>query len=100
MQMDTFPTFQSPEIIIHSANQLLTLAGPAPKRGAAQGDLAILRDGAVAISGEKILAVGSTLDILGLADTRTRKINARGKIVLPGFVDAHTHAVFAGDRAN
>ncbi|MBI4789879.1 MAG: imidazolonepropionase [Chloroflexi bacterium] len=98
--METFPTFQSPEIIIHSANQLLTLAGPAPKRGAAQGDLAILRDGAVAISGDKILAVGSTLDILGLADSRTRKIDARGKIVLPGFVDAHTPAVFAGDRAN
>ena len=98
--MITFPNFQSPEIIIHSANQVLTLAGNAPKRGTAQSALAILRDGAVAISGEKILAVGSTLDILGLADTRTQKIDARGKIVLPGFVDAHTHVVFAGDRAN
>ena len=98
--MITFPNFQSPEIIIHSANQVLTLAGNAPKRGTAQSALAILRDGAVAISGEKILAVGSTLDILGLADARTRKLDARGKIVLPGFVDAHTHVVFAGDRTN
>ena len=88
------------DLIIHSANQLLSLSGDAPKRGAAQGELSIIRDGAVAISGEKIVAVGDTLDILSLADSHTRKINARGKIVLPGFVDAHTHVVFAGDRAN
>ncbi len=88
------------DLIIHSANQVLTLAGNAPERGAAQGELAIIRDGAVAISGEKIVAVGDTLDILALADASTRKIDARGKIVLPGFIDAHTHAVFAGDRAN
>lgn len=88
------------DLILHSANQLLTLAGDAPKRGAAQGELSIIRDGAIAISGEKIFAVGDTLDILSLADSRTRKIDARGKIILPGFVDAHTHVVFAGDRAN
>ncbi len=86
-------------LIIHSANQVLTLAGAAPKRGALQADLGIWRDAALAISGERILAVGSTLDILALADEHTRKIDARGKTVLPGFVDAHTHVVFAGDRA-
>ncbi|MCX7840580.1 MAG: imidazolonepropionase [Anaerolineae bacterium] len=90
----------SPDLIIHSANQILTLAGDAPKRGATQGDLAILRDGAIAIRGEHIIAVGDTLDLLSLADAHTRTLDARGKIVLPGFVDAHTHAVFAGDRAN
>jgi imidazolonepropionase len=88
------------DLIIHSANQVLTLAGAAPKRGATQGDLGILRDAAVAIRGETIFAVGDTLDILALADTHTRKIDARGKVVLPGLVDAHTHAVFAGDRGN
>lgn len=88
------------DLVIHSANQVLPLAGDAPKRGASQGDLGIIRDGAVAISGEKIVAVGDTLDILVLADAHTRKIDARDKIVLPGFVDAHTHVVFAGDRAN
>ncbi len=88
------------DLIIHSANQVLTLAGTAPKRGATQGDLAIVRNGAIAISGEKIVAVGDTLDLLALADTHTRKMDARGKIVLPGFVDAHTHVVFADDRAN
>lgn len=94
------PSSFSVDLIIHSANQVLTLAGDAPKRGAAQSDLATLRDGAVAISGENIVAVGDTLDILALADDHTRKIDARGKIMLPGFVDAHTHVVFAGDRAN
>ncbi len=88
------------DLLIHSANQLLTLSGDAPKRGAAQSDLAIIRDGALAIHGERIIAVGDTLDLLALADAHTRKMDARGKIVLPGFVDAHTHAVFAGDRAN
>jgi imidazolonepropionase len=88
------------DLLIHSANQILTLAGDVPKRGATQGDLAIVRDGALAISGETIVAVGDSLDLLPLADARTRTIDARGKIVLPGFVDAHTHAVFAGDRAN
>ncbi len=88
------------DVLIHSATQVLTLAGEAPKRGAAQGDLGIVRDGALAISGEHIIAVGETSTISALADANTRVIDARGKIVLPGFVDAHTHAVFAGDRAN
>ncbi|MEW5718000.1 MAG: imidazolonepropionase [Chloroflexota bacterium] len=88
------------DLIVHSADQVLTIAGDAPKRGVTQGDLGIIRDGAVAIRGERIVAVGDTLDLLALADARTRTLDARGKIVLPGFVDAHTHVVFAGDRAN
>ncbi|CAG0940838.1 imidazolonepropionase [Anaerolineae bacterium] len=88
------------DLLIHSANQVLTLAGDAPRRGVTQCELAIVSNGAVAIQGEKIIAVGDTLDLLALADAQTRKIDARGKIVLPGFVDAHTHVVFASDRAN
>ncbi len=89
-----------PTLLIHSAAQLLTLAGDAPKRGAAQSDLAIILDGALAITGAEISALGATRDILPLADSQTRLIDARGKIVLPGFCDAHTHVLFAGDRAN
>lgn len=100
MSQTPIPNRQPPDLLIHSANQILTLAGDAPKRGATQGDLAILRDGAIAIRGEHIIAVGDTRDVLPLADAHTRTLDARGKIVLPGFVDAHTHAVFAGDRAN
>jgi imidazolonepropionase len=88
------------DLLIHSANQILTLAGDVPKRGATQDDLAILRDSAIAIRDQHIVAIGDTLDLLALADAHTHIIDARGKIVLPGFVDAHTHAVFAGDRAH
>jgi imidazolonepropionase len=88
------------DLLIHSANQILTIAGTAPKRGVTQAELSIIRNGALAIHGEKIVAIGDTLDLLALADAHTRKIDARGKIVLPGFCDAHTHLVFAGDRAN
>jgi imidazolonepropionase len=88
------------DLLIHSANQVLTLAGQAPKRGRTQGDLGVIPNGAVAVSGERIVAVGDTLDLMSLAGPQTRAINARGKTVLPGFVDAHTHVVFAGDRAN
>ncbi len=88
------------DLLIHSANQILTLAGDVPRRGATQDDLAILRDSAIAIRDQHIVAIGDTLDLLALADVHTHIIDARGKIVLPGFVDAHTHAVFAGDRAH
>ena len=88
------------DLLIHSANQILTLAGDVPKRGATQDDLAIRRDSAIAIRDQHIIAIGDTLDLLALADAHTHIMDARGKIVLPGFVDAHTHAVFAGDRAH
>lgn len=88
------------DCIIHSASQLVTVAGDAPKRGDAQGDLQIIANGAVAIRGEEIAAVGTTDEIRALATDGTRVIDAGGCVVLPGFVDAHTHVVFAGDRVN
>ena len=88
------------DLIIHSATQLLTVAGDAPKRGATQGELGIIENGAIAISGDEIVAVGTTREIRERAAAGTRMIDARGCVVLPGFVDAHTHVVFAGDRAN
>ncbi|MBI4673139.1 MAG: imidazolonepropionase [Chloroflexi bacterium] len=89
----------STSLIIHSANQLITIAGNAPKRGDAQGDLGIVVNGAVAIRGEEIVAVGAMEEMRALATDETQFIDARGGVVLPGFVDAHTHVVFAGDRA-
>lgn len=85
------------DLIIHSANQLLTLAG-GPQRGAALGQLGIIENGAVAVDGESILAIGSTPEILE-SYTATRMIDATGKVILPGFVDPHTHLVWAGDRS-
>ncbi len=63
-------------------------------------DLGIIEDGAVAISGNKIVGVGKTKDILGEIRTtdKARVIDAKDKVVLPGFVDCHTHPVFAGTR--
>lgn len=88
------------DCIIHSASQLVTVAGDAPKRGDTQGDLQIIENGAVAIRGEEIAAVGTTDEIRALATKETRVMDAGGCVVLPGFVDAHTHVIFAGDRAN
>lgn len=86
-------------LIIHSASQLVTVAGDAPKRGESQSELGIIENGALAIRGQEIVAVGATEEIRALATRETKLLDARGKIVLPGFVDAHTHVVFAGDRA-
>ncbi len=89
-------------IVIEHAAELVTLAGPAgPRRGAAQSDLGIVQDGAVAVGEDgRILAVGSTDHVRAAVDLAVdgRVIDASGLAVLPGFVDPHTHAVFAGDR--
>jgi imidazolonepropionase len=86
------------DLLIHSASQLLTLAG-GPQRGQALGTLGIIEDGAVAVAGERILAVGRTADLRAQYAPRNM-LDAGGRVVLPGFVDPHTHAVWAGDRAN
>ncbi|MEZ0396369.1 MAG: imidazolonepropionase [Anaerolineales bacterium] len=84
-------------MLIHSASQLLTLAG-GPQRGSRLGDLGLLEDGAVLIRGEAIAAVGPTRDLLAAFPDEPR-LDASGCVVLPGFVDPHTHLVWAGDRA-
>lgn len=87
--------------IIHSARQLLTVAAPpggGPRRGAAMADIGLIEDGALALHGEIIAAVGSSAQIM--ADfSADDLIDASGCVVLPGFVDPHTHVVWAGDRA-
>lgn len=84
-------------MLIHSASQLLTLAGGA-QRGKDLGRLGIIENGAVLICGEKITAVGSTEELLKRFPNEKR-LDARGKVVMPGFIDPHTHLVWAGDRA-
>ncbi len=53
---------------------------------------------AVAIAGDRLLAVGSDDEVLNLAAAGTKKIDLRGKTVVPGFIDAHTHPVSSGIR--
>ncbi len=85
-------------IIIRHANTVFTCAGPAPRCGAAQGD-------ARPIHGASMVGVDGVLTFVGPADEADRiapagaaAIDAAGCTVVPGFVDPHTHVVFAGDR--
>ncbi len=87
------------DLLIHSARQLVTCASPlGVRRGGEMSDLGIIEDGAAAIEGERILAIGTSTDLRAAYDA-PRQIDASGFVVCPGFVDAHTHAVYAGDRA-
>ena len=84
-------------MLIHSASQLLTLSG-GPQRGRELGNLGIIKDGALLIDGEKIAAIGKTAEMLERFPDEPR-LDANGKVVMPGFVDPHTHAIWAGDRS-
>ena len=84
-------------MLIHSASQLLTLAGP-PQRGQDLGNLHIIEDGAVLIRDGSILAVGETKQLLSTYPAEPT-FNAAGRVVMPGFVDPHTHLIWVGDRA-
>lgn len=80
---------------------LITVASPGgPKHGAAMRDLGVIDDGAVAVAQGQIVAVGATEDLRASITSVAQRVDARGKAVLPGFVDAHTHVVFAGDRVD
>ncbi|MGH9932858.1 MAG: imidazolonepropionase [Pyrinomonadaceae bacterium] len=83
--------------------QLVTLAGPArPRVGPEMRELSIVAEGAMLIAGGRITQVGSREEIDPLIDivgADCEVIDAGGRVVMPGFVDAHTHPVFAGTRA-
>jgi imidazolonepropionase len=84
-------------MLIHNASQLLTLAG-GPQRGAELGNLKIIHDGAVLIRADEIVEIG-TSSVLVRKYPAEERLDAGGHAVLPGFVDPHTHLVWAGDRA-
>jgi len=91
------------DLLIRNIGQLVTVAGPpGPRAGALQGELGIVANGAVAISGETIAAAGPEAVVLktpGL-DAQTEELDAGGAVVTPGLIDSHTHLVFAGTRQN
>jgi imidazolonepropionase len=64
------------------------------------GELAIIADGAMLVADGRVAGVGSRRDIEARIQPHTEVLDASGRIVLPGFVDAHTHPVFAGNRAD
>jgi len=83
--------------ILH-ASQLVTLSGPKrPRIGGEMSDLAVIRDGGMLIRAGKIDIIGPSNEIEKNAGD-AEVVDGAGKVVLPGFVDAHTHLVFAGNR--
>jgi imidazolonepropionase len=87
-------------LLIEDLEQLYTIAGAGPRSGTGQGDIAPIAGGAVACDGPTIVAAGRTEDVraqVALAPDAT-VVDGRGHSVVPGFVDPHTHVVFAGDR--
>ncbi|HWR65118.1 MAG TPA: imidazolonepropionase [Bellilinea sp.] len=84
-------------MLITNISQLLTLAG-GPQPGKTLGRLGIQAEAAVLVRGSLIEAVGPSERLLKAYPTEER-YNAAGKVVMPGFVDPHTHLVWAGDRA-
>jgi imidazolonepropionase len=83
--------------VLH-VSQLVTLAGPKrPRLGRELSELAIIPNGGMLIRDGRIDVVGPSIEIEKNARD-AEVIDARGKLVLPGFVDAHTHLVFAGNR--
>lgn len=84
-------------MLIFNAKQLLTLAG-GPQRGRHLGDLGLIPEGAILIRDGLVQAYGPSQDMLEWYPKEPR-FNAAGKVVMPGFVDPHTHLIFMGNRA-
>jgi imidazolonepropionase len=91
----------SDAVALINCSQLVTLDGLArPRVGAEMREVAIIHDGAMLMRNGRIEAVGTRTDIEPLITNECEIIDANQRIVLPGFVDAHTHPVFAGTRAD
>ena len=84
-------------MLIHSATQLLTIPG-GPQRGRDLGELGIIENGAVLIRDEKIVEVGTTPEMRAKYPDEPA-LDASGSVLMPGFVDPHTHLIWGGDRA-
>jgi imidazolonepropionase len=87
------------ELLITHASQLVSVAGPArPRIGNEMRELALVQDGALLVRGDRIAAIGKSAQIEKLASSNAERVDAAGRVVMPGFVDSHTHPVFAGTR--
>jgi len=81
--------------------ELVTLAGPArPRVGPEMRDLGIIPNGGMFVRNGVIEHVGTTSEIEPLIEADTEVVNAGNQVVMPGFVDAHTHPVFGGTRVD
>src|SRR5256885_9592865 len=87
------------DLLFVNAAEVVTCRGPASaRRGAAMGELEVLRDAAVAVRGDHIIAVGSARDLA--RDHRdASRVDCGGGVLTPALVDSHTHAIFGAPRA-
>ncbi|HUB06697.1 MAG TPA: imidazolonepropionase [Myxococcales bacterium] len=85
------------DLLVHNAAELCTMVGPAGGGAAAAG---VLRDGAVAVRGGRIIWTGPSAEVADHVETLSDAeiLDAAGHVVTPGLVDPHTHLLFAGDR--
>jgi len=87
-------------LLIEHIGQLVTMRGPVPRRGRDMTEIGLVADGAVAVSGDEIAAVGTMDEVSRLVDPAENCVVLSGKnrVVTPGLIDPHTHPVFARTR--
>ena len=85
------------DLLVHGAAEVATPIGSAPRGGRELGEIRVVANGAVAVRAGRIVAVGAESE-LRLAYSAAEHLDARGGTIVPGFVDAHTHPVFATTR--
>src|SRR5215470_13106243 len=87
-------------LLIRGASQIVTLRGGAPRRGKSLVEIDVLQDSAMLIRAGEIAAIGPASKVEKLAESkRAQSLDVDGRIVLPGFVDSHTHLIHAASRA-
>jgi imidazolonepropionase len=90
----------SNSLLISGASQIVTVRGRGPRRGNALSNIGVIRDGAILICDGAIAACGPSAKIERLKESqRAEKVDVGGRVVLPGFVDPHTHLIHAASRA-
>lgn len=90
-----------PNLAVLNCAQLVTMAGPSrPRKGPEMSDLGLIARGAMLVRGGVISRVGPQSEIESLVEPDDEIVDAGGGVVLPGFVDAHTHLVFGGNRVS
>ncbi len=85
------------DLLVHGASTVVTPRGDGPRAGSALAAVEVLERGAVTVRDGEIVAVGPETELRGMYRAR-RALDAAGGVVIPGFVDAHTHPVFSGTR--
>ena len=94
------PTKKKATLLIKNIGQLVTMQGPFPRIGPDMGKLGLIKNGAVAVAGDEILEVGESDKVVGQTTLALgcMVVDAEGGVVTPGFIDPHTHPVFAATR--